>query len=324
MVPLNAPPVVQALGMGAIMLMYVLVYYSFFILIYPNYFHQNVLLLLLCSIVAYLLFVGMDYIFFHKLLPSMGLIVLPSRLAISWLFKNSLFQVCVISFIAFSSFKNRLAMELIKSQAEKEKTQTLKEKDLILIEKTLLLGQLNFLRDQFNSHMTFNFLNFCYSKVLPSSAEAANAIELYTNMLNYSLLIKPDENVPLAKEVTYISEFIGLQKCLHNRMFIEFRKEGDLEKKQLLPRILISFVENAIKHGQFTNKEHPIRICLQALPESIVFKVENKKDLAKKKMNTGIGTKNLIQVLELCYKDKYKLTTNENEEDYSSELILSI
>ena len=143
-------------------------------------------------------------------------------------------------------------------------------------------------------------------------------------MLNYSLLIKPDEKVALEKEVTFITEFIALQKCFHTKTCIEFTQEGSLDGKLILPRILISFVENAFKHGQFADEVHPIRINLHALSDKITFSVQNKKDISKKVKQSGIGKKNINQILELRYKNKYTLTINDSANNYSSQLSLTL
>jgi len=288
-----------------------ILYYSLFLFVLPRYWGRNLPLLILFCLGHFITLILINILNFHTLTPLLGgkeinYIAYP----FSYILPNTLLNFLIIGCFAFTSFNHRLALSKFKEQSEKEKQ--------------LILEQLDFLRDQFNSHMTFNFLNFCYAKVLPSSAEAAEAIELYTNMLNYSLLIKPDEQVDLEKEVAFITEFIGLQRCLHGKTCVEFVQEGSLQGKKVLPRILISFVENAFKHGQFANEAHPIRINLQAKPTSIVFEVANQKDHSKKVKPSGVGKKNISQLLELRYKGKFDLKVTDSVDAYISVLNLTL
>jgi LytS/YehU family sensor histidine kinase len=223
---------------------------------------------------------------------------------------NAFLPFGIIGFTAVTSFSHRLALSQLSEQKEKEKH--------------LVLEKLNFLRDQFNSHMTFNFLNFCYAKVLPNSKEAAEAIELYSNMLTYSLLITPNDYVPISKEVAFIADFIGLQRCLNGKVCVEFIQEGVLRDKMILPRILSSLVENAFKHGQFLNESFPIRIILRVKQNEIIFSVLNKKDNRRKVPKSGIGKKNIAQMLDLWYKSRYRLEIKDNPDEYFSELTLLV
>jgi two-component system, LytTR family, sensor kinase len=180
----------------------------------------------------------------------------------------------------------------------------------------LLQKELNFLKNQFNSHITFNFLNFCYSKVHNLSEETAEAIDLFSSMLRYSLEIRPEQKVPLLKEIEYIKNFIELQKLLTSQVYVDFTCQGNFNDKLILPRILVTFVENAFKHGQFNKSSHPITISLKEHEDSICFKVINKRNNKKNLNNTGIGIENVFQVLNLYYDKAYKLNISDSENDY--------
>ncbi len=303
------PPFLSIIsGLAVLMADYMAIYYFLFLFVLPVYWKRNYVILVALWLLAYLFHLAIVQFDLYFIVPATG----GPKFPLTTLFltiSNSLLPFIIIGFVAVASFNQRRALAQLKDQSEREKQ--------------MILEQLNFLRDQFNSHMTFNFLNFCYAKVLPSSTEAAEAIELYTNMLNYSLLIKPDEKVSLEKEVTFITEYIGLQKCLHSKACIEYTQEGSLESIQILPRILINFVENAFKHGQFTDSVNPIRIKLISQAGKVIFRVQNRKDHSKKVKASGIGKKNMGQILDLRYKGQYELNINETAEDYSSEFILS-
>jgi sensor histidine kinase YesM len=187
-----------------------------------------------------------------------------------------------------------------------------------------LLKELDFLKNQFNSHITFNFLNFCYSKVHKSSKSAADAIESFADMLRYSSQLKPDEEVPLKREIEYIENFIRIQKCITDKVCFSFQYEGRVEEKVILPFVLIKFVENAFKYGELNNELHPIQIYLLAENDKIIFHVKNKKNSAKTLEGLKINYQNIEQMLDVFYFGKFQLKIKETELEYYSELVLRV
>jgi len=218
----------------------------------------------------------------------------------------------------------RLVSEKSTIREEREKTSIMNELEFLKRDKAILEKELDFLKNQFNAHITFNFLNFCYEKVHKTSEEAALAIEKFADMLRYALHVKPDETVSLKKEIEYLENFITIQRCLTNKVYANFEYEGCVDSKLILPRILITFVENAFKHGQFSNEFSPIEIHLQANPHNIVFKIRNKKNKNKLSINSEIGRQNIRQMLDAFYREKYQLEIEDQESDYFSELTLSV
>ncbi len=184
--------------------------------------------------------------------------------------------------------------------------------------------ELDFLKNQFNPHITFNFLTFCYSRVHKTSETAATAIMIFSDMLRYSLFVKPDEEVSLRKEIEYLENFISIQKCLTIEVDVNFKYEGCIDVKSILPRILITFVENAFKHGQINNRMRPIEIHLFAKEECIVFTASNKKNKERKILSPEIGHQNVKEMLDSFYKGSYSLEVRDLESDYYSELTLTI
>jgi two-component system LytT family sensor kinase len=308
--PIPASFGLQVLCLIMFMFNYIQAYYLLLLIIFPKFLYNNRVVLVITTIGVLIYYFGTELFITRIILPALSVKTRLDTIPNYQLGLDAIYLFSIISIAAVSSFRNRYAIIQLKEQNEKEKV--------------FALEQLNFLRDQFNSHMTFNFLNFCYAKVLPNSPEAAEAIELYTNMLNYSLLIKPDEKVSLQKEVTFITEFIGLQKCLNSKTYVEFKQEGELDGKMVLPRILVSFVENAFKHGQFINLERPIQIHLLAQSNVIFFTVKNWKDHSKKVKTSGIGKKNINEILKLRYEGKYQLEIEDTAQEYSSKLTLML
>lgn len=187
-----------------------------------------------------------------------------------------------------------------------------------------LSKELDFLKNQFNSHITFNFLNFCYSKVHKSSNNAAEAIEAFADMLRYSSQLKPDEAVSVRKEIDYIENFTRIQRCITDKVCFNFQYEGCIQEKMILPFILIKFVENAFTYGEINNELYPIQIHLMAEKDKLIFTVKNKKNLSKTIEGLKINYQNLEQMLEVLYGGNFQLKIKETEMEYYSELVLVV
>ncbi len=213
-----------------------------------------------------------------------------------------------------------IAMQVYRNKKVVETMQLTAQRDRIL-----LLKELGFFKNQFDSHTVFNFLNYCYNKVHKKSVETAEAIEVFSRMLRYSLNNKSNEKVSLENEIEYIDDFIKLQKLLTSELNTQFLvKEGNYSSSYILPRVLMAIVENAFKHGNLCSKENPITISVELLPDCLSFSVSNEKKKQKNTEPSGIGHFNLKQQLELLYKNKYTFSINETHTLYSCNLKLII
>jgi sensor histidine kinase YesM len=88
--------------------------------------------------------------------------------------------------------------------------------------------------------------------------------------------------------------------------------------------VLISFVENAFKHGLVTDKEIPISIFLSIEPGKLFFSTINKKSNLNKDDTGGIGLQNVRRRLDLLYKNKYELHIQDKNDIYTCELYLNL
>ena len=299
---------IQLTGTFLIMVAYMFSYYSLFLFTFPKFHGINYLKLFLFITLIFFCYLIISFInFFFVLKVFDGVTSLDS--IFDWIFTEFIL-FAIISAIAFGSYQNKISLNEIRTQNEKEKA--------------LLIKELGFFKNQFNSHITFNFLNYCYSHVLQNSKEAAEVIESYSEMLRFTINTKPDEMVLLEKEVLYIKQFISLKKQLSKGICVEFNTEGNLIDKFILPRIFIALVENAFKHGETHCMDAPIEIKIKSTVVKVILEVSNKKNKHKTKPeSTGVGQQNLKNQLELFYKTKYELEINENYNSYYCKLSLN-
>lgn len=220
---------------------------------------------------------------------------------LGWYITNVLTYV----FIAGISFSYRIILE--NNRLEKVR----KEK-----ENENLKSELSFLRSQVSPHFMFNVLNSLVSLARKKSDLIEPSLIQLSNLMRYMLYESTDERISLAQEIQYLRSYIDLQMLrFGDDVRIDFNISKDLDGYEIEPMLLISFVENAFKHGVGMVEDPIIKIFLSVdkAKHWLEFKVENKvspKEGSKDK-SSGIGLINMRRRLELLYKGRYILETSE-------------
>lgn len=187
-------------------------------------------------------------------------------------------------------------------------------------EKEKINAELSYLRAQINPHFLFNTLNSIYSLAIEENADhTATAVVKLSGMMRYVISEAHNDYVSLDKEISYITDYIELQRIrLGNTVNIRYQASGSTAGKQIAPLVLISFIENAFKHG--VNPEQPSEIGIDiAIEKSILhMQVINSK---VKTINghgggSNIGIKNTTNRLQLLYASKHELTVKEDEKEF--------
>ncbi len=111
-------------------------------------------------------------------------------------------------------------------------------------------SELALMRSQINPHFLFNTLNNIYSLVYRKSEEAPEAVMKLSSIMRYMLHDSASQKVPLEKEIEYLKSFIELQNLrIKQPDFVSLKLDGNIAGRNIAPMLLISFVENAFKHG---------------------------------------------------------------------------
>ena len=284
-------------------------YYSFCLFIFPRYWNSRLLMMTIMSVVLLGIYFG---------LGCFSVYYLSLKLSISQDFNTPIAKLLVNTIIYFFVLGGA-SLSFFLGKYNKYKTQHRHEKEMALLLKDLL-----FYQNQFNSHITFNFLNYCYKQIHNHSNDVAQAIEIYSEMLRYTLDRKYDEKVRVDDEIIYLENFIALRKKLNPATKIEFHHSGQLSNKFIISRVLITFLENALKHGVSNDIENPIRVDLAIMEGELIFKVINKINHERKVLSTGTGLENVRQTLNLHYMGNYSLGVNSDEDFFAVELKIQL
>jgi two-component system, LytTR family, sensor kinase len=185
--------------------------------------------------------------------------------------------------------------------------------------------ELAFLKSQINPHFLFNTLNNLYGLSLSEPDKTPDAIVQLSDMMRYMLYESNSDKVLLEKEVAYLKSYIDLQKLRYfGTTFIDFKINGALNHQQIAPLLLISFVENAFKHGDVFDEKHPLSMTLNISEKRLIFDVKNKIHNKNKEEVGGFGVKTVERRLELLYPNKHKLTARNDKNIFESHLEIEL
>ena len=183
-----------------------------------------------------------------------------------------------------------------------------------------LKSELQYLKHQLQPHFFFNTLNNLYGMILSNDRKAADVVIKLSEIMNYMLYESDGKFIPLQKEVLNLRNYIELEKIRYgNKVDVSFDIVGNIEGKMIAPLILISFVENAFKHGAAKNhRESWITILLEINEKMISFQLENNfsdDEVLEKHttINSGIGLNNVKKRLDLIYPDEHDLDIKKSD-----------
>lgn len=188
--------------------------------------------------------------------------------------------------------------------------------------------ELKFLKSQINPHFLFNSLNSIYFLIDKQNTEARKTLLQFSDLLRYQLYDCNADTIAIETELAYLQDYIRLQKLRKDTNYeVEVDIENDIKGFQIVPLLLIPFVENAFKHiSNHQSSRNFVHVGLARNNGSFSFSVENSKE--NQKQNTlvpgGIGLSNVKRRLELLYADKHRLEIHNNEETFKVNLELKI
>ncbi|MVM42203.1 hypothetical protein GO730_38520 [Spirosoma sp. HMF3257] len=196
--------------------------------------------------------------------------------------------------------------------------------------RTLIQNQLHLLKFQINPHFLFNVFNNILALIQRTNREAADLLRRLSNMMHYTLYDTDKNFVPLAGELKFLENYIEIEKSRHfNPEKITFTVSGDPESFSTPPLLLITFIENAFKHGLNNSSGDAwvsIDLQIDSNRRQLLAKLRNSfTKTTNTSINTGggVGLANARQRLNLLFpSNQYSLTVQEHSNVY--EVMLKI
>jgi two-component system, LytTR family, sensor histidine kinase AlgZ len=193
------------------------------------------------------------------------------------------------------------------------------------LETEKLNAELKFLKAQVNPHFLFNTLNNLYYLSTIKSDTAPLVIAKLSEVMRYMIYDSNHEQIALDKEIEYMQHYIGLERLrLKDDVPLEFEVAGRTDML-ISPLILITFLENAFKHGVSNGGDHCwIKARIRVDDNHLLYTIANSKikSLSYPADGEGIGLANVKRRLDLSYPGKHQLNIDNREDSYSVALTI--
>jgi hypothetical protein len=194
-----------------------------------------------------------------------------------------------------------------------------------IIENEKLQAELSHLKTQIHPHFLFNTLNSIYALSIKKDDKAADTIVKLSEFMRYLLKDSNQNEVFLEKEITYIDNYIDLQRSrLRNSIDLEYKTDGDFSKYKIAPLLLFPFIENAFKYGVNPDENSVIKITIEVFEDHLNMTVFNHKVSIINIESSKIGLQNTYDRLQLYYPKKHTLKIEEDEHVYNVNLRIEL
>ena len=206
------------------------------------------------------------------------------------------------------------------------------QKRTAALEKMQSDTELKFLRTQISPHFFFNTLNNIYSLAIEKSEKTPKIILKLSELMRYLLYETRTKRQRLEKEIICIQNYLELESIRYGKLLdIDMKISGDIMNKKIAPILLLSFVENAFKHGANKNIGNiKIDIDFKIIENFLYFSISNPVPKAIKnkqiiKHPGGIGLKNVKKRLALGYNpDEYELNIESKDKVFIVNLKIKV
>ena len=210
------------------------------------------------------------------------------------------------------------------------------QKRLAELERENLEQQLEYLRYQINPHFFMNTLNNIHALVDIDPEKAKGTILELSKMMRFVLYEGNKQGVPLSREMDFIRHYVALMQLRYTeKVHIALDLPSEVPDRQIPPLILITFIENAFKHGVSYQQESFIGIKLGVENGLLTFECRNSMPAVNKEERRqavegsnekkgGVGLANVQKRLNLLYGGGYSLHINNGDDVFSVELTIPL
>jgi len=199
------------------------------------------------------------------------------------------------------------------------------QKKLLRLEKENLEQQLEYLKYQINPHFFMNTLNNIHALVDIDAEKAKSTILELSKMMRFVLYEGDKKGVPLTREFGFIRNYITLMRLRYtDKVQISIDLPAQTPDLMIPPLMLITFIENAFKHGVSYQHASFIEVKAEVQGDTLYFSCRNSKAEKSNEEKGGVGLANVKQRLKLLYDNDYSLKIQDDSDVYSVQLTIPL
>jgi LytS/YehU family sensor histidine kinase len=170
-----------------------------------------------------------------------------------------------------------------------------------------------------------NTLNNIHALVDIDPEKAKDTILELSKMMRFILYEGDKSGVPLTREFDFIRHYVTLMQLRYtDKVDIRTDLPDEAPDKTVPPLMLISFIENAFKHGISYQHQSFVHIKVEVIDNHLHFTCRNSKAEIPNQEKGGVGLTNVKQRLHLLYDNNYTLKIQNLPDSYNVELTIPL
>lgn len=186
--------------------------------------------------------------------------------------------------------------------------------------------ELAYLKSQISPHFFMNTLNNIHALIDVDGEKAKETVIELSKLMRFLLYESGQRVIPLAKEVTFLSNFVELMKLRYTEnVDIQMELPESIPSSiQVPPLLLLPFLENAFKHGISYRKLSYVHFSLSIIGSKLCCIVKNSNHSRGDNQKVGIGLDNVRKRLQILFGSSYQLNVNSTDEEFRVDLTLDL
>ncbi|WP_320053158.1 histidine kinase [uncultured Acetobacteroides sp.] len=171
-----------------------------------------------------------------------------------------------------------------------------------------------------------NTLNNIHALIDVDSEKAKETVIELSKLMRFLLYESGQRVIPLAKEVTFLSNFVELMKLRYTENIdIQMELPESIPSSiQVPPLLLLPFLENAFKHGISYRKPSYVHFSLSINESKLCCIVKNSNHSRGDNQKVGIGLDNVRKRLQILFGSSYQLNVSSTDEEFRVDLTLDL
>lgn len=165
-----------------------------------------------------------------------------------------------------------------------------------------------YLKAQINPHFLFNTLTYIYNSTHKSEPRAAEAVRYLSKLMRYALECEHGPEVmSIDAEIQQVENLLQLSRIKQPNLFIDFTCDDCIVKIKIIPLVILSLIENMVKHGDLSLPDCPGIIRVKATDGLFTIETENLINTGLNDTGFHTGLTNIRQRLFHTYGEKATL-----------------